>query len=77
VKAAKIFDNKREKFSSYRECEGCKYLYECSICPVSICHVPGNSDPNRVPDMPCALNLVLLAARERFLKRTSASAVLT
>lgn len=75
VTAAGIFSNKRDKYSSYRKCDGCKYLHQCSICPVSICHVPGNSDPNRVPDLPCAVNLVLLAAQERFHERSSASVV--
>jgi len=77
VRAARIFDNKQSKFSSYRKCEGCKYVRQCSICPVSICHIPGNDDPNRVPDLPCALNLVLLAARERFLENTRASGFLS
>jgi sulfatase maturation enzyme AslB (radical SAM superfamily) len=67
VKAAGIFTNKQDKHSSYRQCNGCRYLHQCSICPVSICHIPGNVDPKRVPDLPCALNLVVLAAREVFL----------
>jgi sulfatase maturation enzyme AslB (radical SAM superfamily) len=68
VSAIGIFDNKQEKYSSYRECGGCQFLHQCSICPVSICHIPGNTDPNRVPDLACAVNLVLLAARDRFLE---------
>ena len=71
VIAAGIFDNKHEKYSSYRKCGGCRFLDQCSICPVSICHIPGNTDPNRVPDLACAVNLVLLAARDRFLESTS------
>lgn len=72
VSAVGIFDNKQEKYSSYRRCDGCRFLNQCSICPVSICHIPGNTDPNRVPDLACAVNLVLLAARDRFLERVSA-----
>ena len=71
VSAVGIFDNKQDKYSSYRECGGCRFLHQCSICPVSICHIPGNTDPNRVPDLACAVNLVLLAARDRFLESTS------
>jgi hypothetical protein len=29
--------------------------------------MPGNTDPNRVPDLQCAFDLVVLTARERFL----------
>jgi sulfatase maturation enzyme AslB (radical SAM superfamily) len=72
VAAAGIFADKRDKRSSYRKCDGCRYLHTCSICPVSICHIPGNEDPNRVADLPCALNLVVLAAREKFLGETRA-----
>jgi sulfatase maturation enzyme AslB (radical SAM superfamily) len=71
VSAAGIFDNKQEKYSSYRKCGGCRFLNQCSICPVSICHIPGNTDTNRVPDLACAVNLVTLAARDRFLERSS------
>jgi sulfatase maturation enzyme AslB (radical SAM superfamily) len=67
VSAAEIFANKQEKYSSYRECGSCRFLHQCSICPISICHIPGNTDPNRVPDLPCAVNLVMLAARDLFL----------
>ena len=42
------------------------YLTECMVCPVSIGHIPGNRDPHRVPDFPCAFNLVMLGARDRF-----------
>jgi sulfatase maturation enzyme AslB (radical SAM superfamily) len=66
--AALIFDNKRDNYSSYRKCDGCRYLYQCSICPVSICHIPGNTDPNRIPDLQCAFNLAVLTARELFLR---------
>ena len=68
VRAAGIFDNKQDKYSSYLKCGSCRFLHQCSICPVAICHIPGNTDPNRVPDLPCALNLAVLAARELFLQ---------
>ena len=69
--AAEIFDNKAEKYSSYRRCRGCRYLHQCTVCPVASCHIPDNTDPNLVPDIQCALNLVVLACRERFLKDRS------
>lgn len=74
VKSAGIFSNKKDKYSSYRKCGECRFLQECSICPVSICHIPGNTDPNRVPDLACAVNLVLLAARQHYLQPSSAPA---
>ena len=70
ARAAGIFTGKHEKYSSYRRCEGCPCLQSCSVCPVSIGHLPGNSDPQRVPDLQCAFNLVVLTARERFLEAT-------
>jgi len=68
AEAAKIFTNKEEKRSSYRTCRGCRFVHQCSVCPVSIGHIPGNTDPNRVPDLQCAFNLAVLAARELFLQ---------
>jgi sulfatase maturation enzyme AslB (radical SAM superfamily) len=70
ARAAGIFTDKPEKYSSYRRCEGCRYLGACSVCPVSIGHIPGNTDPHRVPDLQCAFNLAVLTARERFLEAT-------
>jgi len=66
VHAAGIFHDKQLKRSSYRACGDCEYLTECMVCPVSIGHIPGNQDPHRVPDFPCAFNLVMLGARDRF-----------
>ena len=44
----------------------CRYLGTCGVCPVSIGHQPGNTDPHRIPDFQCAYNLVSLKYRERF-----------
>jgi hypothetical protein len=71
--AAKIFTDKEEKHSSYRTCRGCRFVNQCSVCPVSIGHIPGNTDPNRIPDLQCAFNLAVLTAREKFLEATQAS----
>jgi radical SAM protein with 4Fe4S-binding SPASM domain len=66
--AAKIFTDKQEKYSSHRSCRGCRFLHQCSVCPLSIGHIPGNTDPHRVPDLQCAFNLAVLTARELFLR---------
>ena len=70
AEAAKIFTDKEEKHSSYRACRGCRFVNQCSVCPVSIGHIPGNTDPNRVPDLQCAFNLAVLAARDLFLQKS-------
>jgi sulfatase maturation enzyme AslB (radical SAM superfamily) len=61
-----MFDHKEEKYSSYGRCRDCRYFDECSLCPGSIAHVPGNKDPNRVSDFCCAFNLISLKHRDRF-----------
>jgi uncharacterized protein len=61
-----LFHGKERKRSSYGACADCRFLADCSICPGSIAHIPGNADPDRIPDFPCAWNLVALAAAERF-----------
>lgn len=66
ARAAGIFDDKQDKYSSYGRCGECRFLRECSVCPVSIGHDPANTDPRRVPDFQCAYNLVSLRSRERF-----------
>lgn len=55
---AEIFHHHDRKYSSYQRCSDCEYLDSCSICPVSIGHIPGNTDPHRIPDFLCAFNLV-------------------
>lgn len=64
--AAGIFHDKQDKYSSYGRCGECRYLGTCGVCPVSIGHQPGNTDPNRIPDFQCAYNLVSLEYRDRF-----------
>ena len=66
VRAAGLFHGKEEKHSAYGECGSCRFLGECGVCPVSIGHIPGNTDPNRVPDFLCAYNLVALEFRDLF-----------
>jgi sulfatase maturation enzyme AslB (radical SAM superfamily) len=67
--AAPMFCGKEHKFSSYRACSECEYLGRCVLCPVSIGHIPGNRDPDRVPDFCCAFNYLSLKCREQFLNQ--------
>src|SRR5262245_4779590 len=66
TRQAGIFDAKQNKYSSYGRCGECRFLETCTVCPVSIGNIPGNTDPNRIPDHLCAFNLVTRAWRERF-----------
>ena len=71
VEAAEIFHHKEEKYSSYGRCGDCRYLAECTVCPMSIGRGGGQNDPPRVPDFTCAFNLVSLKYRARFPKTRS------
>ena len=66
ARQAEFFHHKQKKYSSYGKCGKCRFLADCSVCPTSIGHIPGNTDPHRVPDFACAYNLICLAARQRF-----------
>ena len=66
ARAAGIFHDKEEKHSSYGRCADCRHIATCGVCPASIGHIPGNTDPHRVPDLICAFNLVASKYRERF-----------
>jgi sulfatase maturation enzyme AslB (radical SAM superfamily) len=72
ARAARIFDDKQDKYSSYGRCGDCRFLSTCAVCPVSIGHQPGNEDPRRIPDFLCAYNLVSLKYRERFPRQPDA-----
>lgn len=61
-----VFNDKQEKHTSYRECGECPYLADCAVCPISIGNIPGNEDPNRIPDFQCAFNYAALTYRDRF-----------
>jgi radical SAM protein with 4Fe4S-binding SPASM domain len=66
ARATDILTAKEEKYSSHGRCADCRFLASCAICPVSIGHQPGNEDPRRVPDFPCAFTRTALAFRSRF-----------
>jgi uncharacterized protein len=76
AQAAGLFTGKHKKYSSYGYCGECRYLHTCGICPTSIGHQPGNTDPDRVPDFLCAFNLIALKYRERFPRMPSARDIL-
>jgi len=63
---AGMFTDKIAKYSSYGRCSECRHLAVCTVCPMSIGYAPGNTDPNRIPDLPCAWNLVAGRYQERF-----------
>lgn len=76
VRAAGIFDDKQEQFSSYGRCGECRHFAQCMICPVSIGYAPGVPDPRRAPDFLCAFNRAMLRRRETFPRVDSAVDVL-
>jgi sulfatase maturation enzyme AslB (radical SAM superfamily) len=70
-----IFLDRSKKYSSYGRCGNCPYVAECTVCPISIGQIPGNTDPDRVPDFLCAFNQVTVAHRRLFwASRKAASA---
>jgi radical SAM protein with 4Fe4S-binding SPASM domain len=66
ARATDFLTGKEEKYSSYGRCADCRFLSSCAICPVSIGQQPGNDDPRRVPDFPCAFTRTALSYRARF-----------
>jgi sulfatase maturation enzyme AslB (radical SAM superfamily) len=75
IRRVGLFHNKEDKYSSYGNCKDCLYITECSACPMSIAHVPGNNDPNRISDLVCAYNLVSRKYREQFPNRPHPKAI--
>lgn len=71
ARAAGIFNGKHLKHSSYGRCGECRYLSECSVCPTSIGHIPGNTDHA------CAYQLVSLAYKDRFPRQPTEVEILT
>ena len=77
LKAARsdeILNRKEDKYSSYGRCGDCPYFDDCSVCPVSIGHIPGNKDPARVPDFACAFGRTALKYRESFVRKARRAA---
>jgi sulfatase maturation enzyme AslB (radical SAM superfamily) len=59
-------NRKESKYSAYGRCGECPWFDDCTVCPVSIAHIPGNTDPDRVPDFVCAFTRTALQYRESF-----------
>jgi sulfatase maturation enzyme AslB (radical SAM superfamily) len=66
ARAARIFNDRQLKYSSYGRCSECRFVASCAVCPISIGHASGGTDPHRIPDSVCAFNLVSLKYRQRF-----------
>jgi radical SAM protein with 4Fe4S-binding SPASM domain len=66
ARVIRLFHDKQDKYSSHGRCADCRYLRSCGLCPASIAQIPGNDDPDRIPDYPCAFNRVWLKYRSRF-----------
>jgi hypothetical protein len=60
------FNARLRKYSSYGRCADCVDVDRCAICPGAIALLPGNDDPDRIPDFHCAFNRVAFRYRDRF-----------
>jgi len=68
--------NQREaKYSSYGRCAECEERASCQVCPASIGHIPGSTDPHRVPDLQCAFNLAAGKHSRRLLEEVERAPV--
>ena len=61
-----LFDGKECKRSAFGACGVCPALQECRVCPLSIAHRPSGADPDLIPPLPCAFNLLVARHRRRF-----------
>jgi sulfatase maturation enzyme AslB (radical SAM superfamily) len=69
-----LLAGKERKRSTDRACGECEWLGVCGVCPVAIGHAPGNTDPDRIPDLQCAWNRLVLEHRATFQKGVRAAA---
>jgi sulfatase maturation enzyme AslB (radical SAM superfamily) len=67
-------NRKADKYTSFGRCGDCPHFEDCSICPVSIAHIPGNRDPARAPDFACAFTRIALRHRRLFLRQARRAA---
>lgn len=63
ARATGLFHRRERRHSRQGRCRRCPGRWECGICPLAAAYIPGNRDPNLVPDLPCAFSR--LAARDR------------
>lgn len=66
ARETRLFHRDPARFSGYGACRDCDQREGCSVCPVSITHVPGSQDPMRIPDLQCAFQKVVGKWRDRF-----------
>jgi sulfatase maturation enzyme AslB (radical SAM superfamily) len=66
ARETRLFHRGGEEYSTYGKCRDCNQREGCSVCPVSITHIPGNQDPLRMPDLQCAFQKTLGKWRDRF-----------
>ena len=62
-----LLHGKSRKSSRASRCATCAYLDRCLVCPVAGALMPGNRDPDRIPDFQCAFAQVSLKYQDRFL----------
>lgn len=62
-----ILNAKERKRSGASHCMTCDAIGDCDLCPVTIGLIPGNDDPDRVPDFACAFQRATFRAKRRFL----------
>ncbi len=54
VRRAELFGRRDLKYTGHGCCADCPELVRCAVCPVSSAHIPANTDPRRIADLPCA-----------------------
>ncbi len=60
AKTVPVLTRRADKYSSYGQCRDCDFLPDCQVCPASICHTSDHQQFNRVPDMLCAFNQIVV-----------------
>jgi uncharacterized protein len=66
VRCSGVFERRRAQRSSYARCGTCRFIGECSVCPVACAFSPNASDERRVSDFVCGFNRVSFTHRQRF-----------
>jgi sulfatase maturation enzyme AslB (radical SAM superfamily) len=77
ARATGLFHRRERKRSCHGPCRRCASRRECRVCPLAAVYVPGNRDPNLVPDLPCAFNRVAVRYRALFPPQPSLADVIT
>ena len=64
-RATGLFHGRDRKHSSWARCRDCEHHDACLPCPLATAWIPGNADPDRVPDHLCAFNRAIASHRSR------------